>query len=472
MAFESLTERLNGVFKKLRGKGKLNEADIKAAMREVRMALLEADVNYKVAKDFCAQVSERAMGQEVMESLTPAQQVVKIVNEELTNLMGGNEPKYLRLKNKGQTVLMMCGLQGNGKTTHAAKLGKYYRSQGRRPLLVACDIYRPAAIEQLKVVGEQAGVPVFTLGTEKPEIIAQKALAYAKDHGNDIVILDTAGRLQIDDQLMDELVRIKQAVEVDETLLVVDAMAGQEAVNVAKTFNEKVGISGVILTKTDGDTRGGAALSVLAVTGMPIYFQGTGEKLEDLEPFYPARMANRILGMGDVLSLIEKAQTLQNDKEAEAAAKRLMENKFDMNDLLAQFQQVKKMGGASALLAMMPGGGQIDADSLDEKALPRIEAIIYSMTPAERAKPDILNGSRRARIARGAGVTVTDVNQVIKKFNETKKMMKKMMPAAEEMMAGRGRKGKKGKRMKRRGLPGLGGLRPSDLKQLQDMMNQ
>ena len=286
MAFESLTERLNGVFKKLRGKGKLNEADIKAAMREVRMALLEADVNYKVAKDFCAQVSERAMGQEVMESLTPAQQVVKIVNEELTNLMGGNEPKYLRLKNKGQTVLMMCGLQGNGKTTHAAKLGKYYRSQGRRPLLVACDIYRPAAIEQLKVVGEQAGVPVFTLGTEKPEIIAQKALAYAKDHGNDIVILDTAGRLQIDDQLMDELVRIKQAVEVDETLLVVDAMAGQEAVNVAKTFNEKVGISGVILTKTDGDTRGGAALSVLAVTGMPIYFQGTGEKLEDLEPFY------------------------------------------------------------------------------------------------------------------------------------------------------------------------------------------
>ena len=417
MAFESLTERLNGVFKKLRGKGKLNEADIKAAMREVRMALLEADVNYKVAKDFCAQVSERAMGQEVMESLTPAQQVVKIVNEELTNLMGGNEPKYLRLKNKGQTVLMMCGLQGNGKTTHAAKLGKYYRSQGRRPLLVACDIYRPAAIEQLKVVGEQAGVPVFTLGTEKPEIIAQKALAYAKDHGNDIVILDTAGRLQIDDQLMDELVRIKQTVEVDETLLVVDAMAGQEAVNVAKTFNEKVGISGVILTKTDGDTRGGAALSVLAVTGMPIYFQGTGEKLEDLEPFYPARMANRILGMGDVLSLIEKA---------EAAAKRLMENKFDMNDLLAQFQQVKKMGGASALLAMMPGGGQIDADSLDEKALPRIEAIIYSMTPAERAKPDIINPKRKRRIAAGSGTTVEDVNKLLRQFEMMQKMMKKV----------------------------------------------
>ena len=425
MAFESLTERLNGVFKKLRGKGKLNEADIKAAMREVRMALLEADVNYKVAKDFCAQVSERAMGQEVMESLTPAQQVVKIVNEELTNLMGGNEPKYLRLKNKGQTVLMMCGLQGNGKTTHAAKLGKYYRSQGRRPLLVACDIYRPAAIEQLKVVGEQAGVPVFTLGTEKPEIIAQKALAYAKDHGNDIVILDTAGRLQIDDQLMDELVRIKQAVEVDETLLVVDAMAGQEAVNVAKTFNEKVGISGVILTKTDGDTRGGAALSVLAVTGMPIYFQGTGEKLEDLEPFYPARMANRILGMGDVLSLIEKAQTLQND-------------------LLAQFQQVKKMGGASALLAMMPGGGQIDADSLDEKALPRIEAIIYSMTPAERAKPDIINPKRKRRIAAGSGTTVEDVNKLLRQFEMMQKMMKKVKRNPKGFMRSLGSLGGRG----------------------------
>jgi len=424
MAFESLTERLNGVFKKLRGKGKLNEADIKAAMREVRMALLEADVNYKVAKDFCAQVSERAMGQEVMESLTPAQQVVKIVNEELTNLMGGNEPKYLRLKNKGQTVLMMCGLQGNGKTTHAAKLGKYYRSQGRRPLLVACDIYRPAAIEQLKVVGEQAGVPVFTLGTEKPEIIAQKALSYAKDHGNDIVILDTAGRLQIDDQLMDELVRIKQAVEVDETLLVVDAMAGQEAVNVAKTFNEKVGISGVILTKTDGDTRGGAALSVLAVTGMPIYFQGTGEKLEDLEPFYPARMANRILGMGDVLSLIE--------------------NKFDMNDLLAQFQQVKKMGGASALLAMMPGGGQIDADSLDEKALPRIEAIIYSMTPAERAKPDIINPKRKRRIAAGSGTTVEDVNKLLRQFEMMQKMMKKVKRNPKGFMRSLGSLGGRG----------------------------
>ena len=444
MAFEGLTQRLQQAFGKVRGKGSLTEEDVKLVMREVRMALLEADVNYKVVKDFVKKATERCIGQETQSGLSTQQQVVKIVNEELTNLMGGNEPKYLRLKNKGQTVLMMCGLQGNGKTTHAAKLGKYYRSQGRRPLLVACDIYRPAAIEQLKIVGEQAGVPVFTLGTEKPEIIAQKALAYAKDHGNDIVILDTAGRLQIDDQLMDELVRIKQAVEVDETLLVVDAMAGQEAVNVAKTFNEKVGISGVILTKTDGDTRGGAALSVLAVTGMPIYFQGTGEKLEDLEPFYPARMANRILGMGDVLSLIEKAQTLQNDKEAEAAAKRLMENKFDMNDLLAQFQQVKKMGGASALLAMMPGGGQIDADSLDEKALPRIEAIIYSMTPAERAKPDIINPKRKRRIAAGSGTTVEDVNKLLRQFEMMQKMMKKVKRNPKGFMRSLGSLGGRG----------------------------
>ena len=444
MAFESLTDRLAGVFKKLRGHGKLTEADIKAAMREVRMALLEADVNYKVAKDFCAKVSERAMGQEVMESLTPAQQVVKIVNEELVALMGGEEAPRLVIKNKGQTIIMLCGLQGNGKTTHAAKLAKYYIKQGRRPMLVACDIYRPAAIDQLQVVGKQAGAPVFTLPGEKPPAIAKKALAHAKDYGNDIIILDTAGRLQIDEVLMQELVQIKEAVPVDETLLVVDAMAGQEAVNVAKTFNEKVGISGVILTKTDGDTRGGAALSVLAVTGMPIYFQGTGEKLEDLEPFYPARMANRILGMGDVLSLIEKAQTLQNDKEAEAAAKRLMENKFDMNDLLAQFQQVKKMGGASALLAMMPGGGQIDADSLDEKALPRIEAIIYSMTPAERAKPDIINPKRKRRIAAGSGTTVEDVNKLLRQFEMMQKMMKKVKRNPKGFMRSLGSLGGRG----------------------------
>ena len=426
MAFESLTDRLAGVFKKLRGHGKLTESDIKAAMREVRMALLEADVNYKVAKDFCNKVSERAMGQEVMESLTPAQQVVKIVNEELTRLMGGEEPQQLHIKNKGQTVLMMCGLQGNGKTTHAAKLGKYYKKLGRRPLLVACDIYRPAAIDQLRIVGEQAGVPVFEMGTEKPEQIALKAMAFARDHGNDIVIIDTAGRLQIDDALMDELVRIKQTVEVDDTLLVVDAMAGQEAVNVAKTFNEKVGIDGVILTKTDGDTRGGAALSVLAVTGKPIYFQGIGEKLDDLEPFYPARMAGRILGMGDVLSLIEKAQATQDEKQAEETARRMMANKFDLNDMLAQFQQIKKMGGASALLAMLPGGSKIDADQLDDKALPHIEAIIYSMTPEERAKPSIINPKRKRRIAAGSGRTVEEVNKLLRQYEMMQKMMKQV----------------------------------------------
>ncbi len=444
MAFESLSERLSGVFKKLRGKGKLNEADIKAAMREVRMALLEADVNYKVAKDFCAQVSERAMGQEVMESLTPAQQVVKIVNEELTKLMGGDEPQTLRIKNKGQTVLMMCGLQGNGKTTHAAKLGKFYRGQGRRPLLVACDIYRPAAIDQLRIVGQQAGVPVFEMGTEKPEIIATKAMAYAKDHGYDIVILDTAGRLQIDDELMGELVRIKEAVEVDETLLVVDAMAGQEAVNVAKTFNEKVGISGVILTKTDGDTRGGAALSVLAVTGKPIYFQGTGEKLDELEPFYPARMSSRILGMGDVLSLIERAQSVQDDKAAEEAARRMMENKFDLNDMLAQFAQIKKMGGAAALLGMLPGGNQIDPDQIDDKAMAHIEAIIYSMTPAEREHPSIINPKRKRRIAAGSGRTVEEVNKLLRQFEMMQKMMKKAKRNPKGFM---------------RSLGGLGGLK-------------
>ena len=426
MAFESLTDRLAGVFKKLKGHGKLTEADIKAAMREVRMALLEADVNYKVAKDFCNKVSERAMGQEVMESLTPAQQVVKIVNEELTNLMGGEEAPRLVIKNKGQTVLMLCGLQGNGKTTHAAKLAKYYIKQGRRPLLVACDIYRPAAIDQLKVVGQQAGAQVFTLDGAKPPEIARKALAHARDYGNDIVILDTAGRLQIDEVLMDELVQIKQAVPVDETLLVVDAMAGQDAVNVAQTFNEKVGVDGIILTKTDGDTRGGAALSVLAVTGKPIKFQGTGEKLDDLEPFHPSRMASRILGMGDVLSLIEKAQEAADEKVAEETARRMMENKFDMNDLLAQFAQIRKMGGASAMLSMLPGGANLDAGQVDEKAFSQIEAIIYSMTKEEREKPSIINPKRKRRIAAGSGTKVEDVNRLLRQYEMMQKLMKQM----------------------------------------------
>ena len=424
MAFESLTDRLAGVFKKLRGHGKLTEADIKAAMREVRMALLEADVNYKVAKDFCARVSERAMGQEVMESLTPAQQVVKIVNEELVALMGGEEAPRLIVKNKGQTIIMLCGLQGNGKTTHAAKLAKYFIKQGRRPMLVACDIYRPAAIDQLQVVGKQAGAPVFTLPGAKPPEIARKALAHARDYGNDIVILDTAGRLQIDEVLMQELVQIKEAVPVDETLLVVDAMAGQDAVNVAKTFNETVGIDGIILTKTDGDTRGGAALSVLSVTGKPIKFQGTGEKLDDLEVFHPSRMASRILGMGDVLSLIEKAQDAADEKAAEETARRMMENKFDMNDMLAQFAQIRKMGGAGAMLSMMPGMSGIDASQIDEKAFDRIEAMIYSMTKEEREKPSIINPKRKRRIAAGSGTRVEDVNKLLKQFEMMQKMMK------------------------------------------------
>ena len=445
MAFESLTDRLAGVFKKLKGHGKLTEADIKAAMREVRMALLEADVNYKVAKDFCNKVAERAMGQEVMESLTPAQQVVKIVNEELTNLMGGEEAPRLYIKNKGQTVLMLCGLQGNGKTTHAAKLAKYYLKQGRRPLLVACDIYRPAAIEQLKVVGGQAGAQVFTLDGAKPPEIARRALAHARDYGNDIVILDTAGRLQIDEVLMDELVQIKQAVPVDETLLVVDAMAGQDAVNVAQTFNEKVGVDGIILTKTDGDTRGGAALSVLAVTGKPIKFQGTGEKLDDLEPFHPARMANRILGMGDILSLIERAQEAADEKAAEETARRMMENKFDMNDLLAQFAQIRKMGGASAMLSMLPGGANIDPSQVDEKGFAQIEAIIYSMTKEEREKPSIINPKRKRRIAAGSGTRVEDVNRLLRQYEMMQKMMKQM------------RKSPKGFARKLGGM--LGGLR-------------
>ncbi len=438
MAFESLSDRLNGVFKKLRGHGKLSEGDIKAAMREVRMALLEADVNYKVAKDFVAQVSERAMGQEVMESLTPAQQVIKIVNEELTALMGGDEAARINLKSKGPTVLMMCGLQGNGKTTHAAKLGKYYKKMGHRPLLVACDIYRPAAIDQLQVVGAQADVPVFTLGTQAPAQIARQAVAHAKDYGNDIVILDTAGRLQIDDKLMNELVEIKNTVEVDETLLVVDAMAGQEAVNVADTFNQKVGIDGIILTKTDGDTRGGAALSVLAVTGKPIKFQGVGEKLDDLEVFHPARMAGRILGMGDVLSLIEKAQDVADQKQAAETARRMMENKFDMNDLLAQFAQMKKMGGVSAMLSMMPGGNRLNPEDLDEKQFVHIEAIIQSMTPQEREKPSIINPKRKRRIAAGSGTSVEEVNRLLRMYEQMQKVMKQVRRNPRGFMRGLG----------------------------------
>ena len=447
MAFESLTDRLAGVFKKLRGHGKLTEADIKTAMREVRMALLEADVNYKVAKDFCAKVSERAMGQEVMESLTPAQQVVKIVNEELVALMGGSEAARLNLKNKGQNVIMLCGLQGNGKTTHAAKLAKYFIKQGRRPMLVACDIYRPAAIDQLQVVGKQAGAPVFTLPGAKPPEIARKALAHAKDYGNDIVILDTAGRLQIDEVLMQELVDIKEAVPVDETLLVVDAMAGQDAVNVAKTFNETVGVDGIILTKTDGDTRGGAALSVLAVTGKPIKFQGTGEKLDDLDVFHPDRMASRILGMGDVLTLIEKAEKAYDAKKAAEMEEKLKTNRFTLQDFYDQMVQMKSMGSMEEILAQMPGGGNLKGVKLDEKAMAHTEAIILSMTPKEREKPEIIGASRKKRIAAGAGLKVEDVNRLLKSFEQMRKLIKQFSgPGA-------------GKRMKRMGrMGGFGGF--------------
>ena len=427
MAFESLAEKLSAAFKKLRGKGKLTEQDIKEAMREVRIALLEADVNYKVAKDFIADVTTRSMGAEVMDSLTPAQQVIKIVNDQMTELMGGNEAARIHIKSKPPTVLMMCGLQGAGKTTHTAKLAKYFIKEGHRPLLVACDIYRPAAIEQLCIVGEQAGAPVFKLDGEKPETIAKKAVAHAKDYGNDIVILDTAGRLHVDADLMAELDRIKQAVQVDETLLVIDAMAGQDAVNVAKSFSDSTGIDGVILTKLDGDTRGGSALSVRAVTGKPIKFAGIGEKLDGREVFHAARMASRILGMGDVLTLIEKAQDSADIEKSQASAKRMMENKFDLSDMLDQFEQIKKMGGAGAMLAMLPGmGGKLDdgAQEASDKEFVLMKAIIQSMTPDERAKPATVNPKRKRRIAAGSGTRVEDVNRLLRQFEQMNKMMR------------------------------------------------
>ena len=425
MAFESLSQKLTTAFKKLRGKGKLSEEDIKLAMREVRIALLEADVNILVAKDFVKTVSERALGAEVMDSLTPAQQVIKIVNEELTALMG-SENSRIKFANHGPTVIMMCGLQGAGKTTHTAKLAKMYLKQGHRPLVAALDIYRPAAIEQLEVVVKQAGVPVFQMGKTDPVIVAKNAYNHAKDYGNDILILDTAGRLHIDEELMAELTNIKQAIPVNETLLVIDAMAGQDSVNVAKQFNETIGLDGVIITKTDGDTRGGVALSVKAVTGKPIKFVGTGEKLDDLEAFHPDRMASRILGMGDVLTLIEKAQDVRDQKSAEETAKKMMQNKFDMNMMLDQLRQVKKMGGIGAMVSMLPGGASIGEDDEEraEKEFKRIEAIIFSMTRKEREKPSIIDPKRKRRIARGSGTTVQDVNRLLRQFEQMQKMMK------------------------------------------------
>ncbi|MEG2698880.1 MAG: signal recognition particle protein [Ruthenibacterium sp.] len=451
MAFESLSDKLNAAFKRLRGKGKLTEQDIKDAMREVRIALLEADVSFKVAKDFVAGVSERCMGAEVMDSLTPAQQVVKIVNDSLTELMGGGEAARIHIKAKPPTVIMMCGLQGAGKTTHTAKLAKYFIKEGHSPLLVACDIYRPAAIDQLKIVGAQAGAPVFTLDGEKPESIAKQAVQHAKDHGNDIVILDTAGRLHVDEDLMRELSRIKENVEVDETLLVIDAMAGQDAVNVAKSFGEQAGLDGVILTKLDGDTRGGAALSVRSVTGKPIKFAGVGEKLDDLEVFHPGRMAGRILGMGDMLTLIEKAQENTDAKQSEETARRLLENKFDMNDMLAQFEQIKKMGGAGALVSMMPGAAKVSDDDLasSEKEFSRMKAIIQSMTKGERAKPASIDPKRKRRIAAGSGARVEDVNRLLRQYEQMGKMMKQLKKNPKKFSRGLGRMGGGG------GMPGM-----------------
>ena len=438
MAFEGLSEKLNGVFKRLRSHGRLTEADVKASMREIRMALLEADVSYKVVKDFVAKVSERCVGVDVLESLTPAQQVVKIVNEELIALMGESNSK-INFPSKPPCVIMMCGLQGSGKTTHAAKLAKMFKSQDKRPLLVACDIYRPAAIDQLKIVGERANVPVFEMGQQDPRKIATEALKHAKTYGNDIVIIDTAGRLQIDEELMSELKDVHAIANPNEVILVVDAMTGQDAVNVAKSFDEAVGINSVILTKLDSDTRGGAALSVLAVTGKPIKFVGTGEKLDEFEPFHPERMASRILGMGDVLTLIEKAQSNIDEKEAERLADKMLEGGFDFNDLLDQMQQIKKMGSIKSILSMLPGAGNIDESAIDERQIPRTEAIILSMTPQERAKPSIINPKRKRRIAAGSGTRVEDVNRLIKQYEQTKELMKRMG------MSGKGKKGKRGK---------------------------
>jgi signal recognition particle subunit SRP54 len=426
LAFEGLSERLENAFKRLRSKGSLTEADVKDAMREVRLALLEADVSYKVAKDFTSKITERAIGAQVMESLTPAQMVIKIVNEELIELMGGTRAR-LNTAPHPPTVVMMCGLQGSGKTTHSAKIALMLKGMGNRPLLVACDIYRPAAIKQLQVIGGQAGVPVFEMGTANPVTIAKEAVKFAKDHGHDYVFLDTAGRLHIDEALMGELKNIKSEVHPHEILLVVDAMTGQDAVNVASSFNEALGIDGIVLTKLDGDTRGGAALSARAVTGRPIKFVGIGEKLEDLDAFYPDRMASRILGMGDMLSLIEKAEQKLDQKKAREFEERLLKNKFDLNDLLGQLEQIKRLGPVKDILGMVPGfAGKIKEDDIDEKQFDRYKSIIYSMTAAERSNPDIINPSRKRRIAAGCGKQVEDVNRLLSQFRQMRKMFKQM----------------------------------------------
>ena len=439
--FQSLTEKLANAFKKFRSKGKLTEADVKEGMREVKLALLEADVNFKVVKEFIKSVTERAVGAAVLESLLPAQQIVKIVNEELINLMGGETPK-INISPKPPTVIMMVGLQGAGKTTHAGKIANMYKSKGKHPLLVACDVYRPAAVDQLKIVGESVGVPVFSMGTKiSPVEIARAGIEHAKKNSLDMVIIDTAGRLHIDEALMQELVKIKGTVDPSEILLVVDAMTGQDAVNVAKSFNDLLDITGVVLTKIDGDTRGGAALSVKYITGKPIKFIGTGEKMDALELFHPDRMASRILGMGDILSLIEKAEAAFDEKNAKELEKKMREQTFTLDDFLEQMRSLKKMGNLDQILGMMPGvkPGALKDAQIDEKQMAHIEAIILSMTKAERNKPDIINGSRRKRIADGSGTSVEEVNRLLKQFDQMKKMMK-------QFTGGMG---------KRRGLAGL-----------------
>ena len=448
MAFDSLTEKLQNVFRNLRSKGRLTEDDVKAALREVKMALLEADVNFKVVKKFVKDVQERAVGQDVMNGLNPGQMVIKIVNEELVKLMGSETTEIKLQPGSAITVIMMAGLQGAGKTTTTAKLAGKYKLKGKKPLLVACDVYRPAAIKQLQINGEKQGVEVFSMGDKnRPADIAKAALAHAQKNGNNIVILDTAGRLHIDEDMMAELQQIKEAVEVHQTILVVDAMTGQDAVNVAESFHNKIGIDGVIVTKLDGDTRGGAALSIKAVTGSPILYVGMGEKLSDLEQFYPDRMASRILGMGDVLTLIEKAGAELDEEKAMQMADKMKKAQFDFEDYLMSMEQMRKMGGLSSIMSMMPGlgglGGKNKLPDLDspenDKKMARMEAIIYSMTPEERKNPDLLNPSRKHRIAKGAGVDISEVNRMVKQFNESRKMMKKL----PGMMGGKG--GKKGR---------------------------
>ena len=446
MAFEGLTAKLNAAFKKLRGKGRLSESDIKEAMREIRLALLEADVSYKVVKDFVKSVSERCVGRDVMESLTPAQMIVKIVNEELIALMG-SENQRIATSPKSPTVVMLVGLQGAGKTTNGAKLAGLFKKQGKRPLLVACDIYRPAAIKQLEVVGGQLGIPVFQMGQENPVKIAKAAIRHAQQHGNDIVFLDTAGRLHIDETLMNELKAVKAEAKPDEILLVVDAMTGQDAVNAAQSFNEWLDIDGVMLTKLDGDARGGAALSVKAVTGKPIKFIGTGEKLDMIEPFHPERMASRILGMGDVLTLIEKAEQALDQKKAMELEQKLRQNKFTLADFYDQLVQIKSMGSMQELLGMLPGMGALKNVQVDENATTRVEAIILSMTPYERENPSCLNSSRKRRIALGCGQKVEDVNRLLKQFDQMQQMMKQMNG-----------KGKKRKMFGKMGFPGMPGM--------------